>query len=112
MENLDTRLVGKWRRTESHSDMSYSFSYVIDYYMEIREDETISLTTRSMGGTDSVMGETPETTITGIWATSNGQFYTSDNDGLSWTFVGEYIVDNERMMFRQPQGNKLWERQY
>lgn len=112
MENLDNRLVGKWRRTETHSDANYAFSFVTDFHMNILSDGTIELSTRSMGGTDTIMGDSNTNTIYGFWYTVNDGFYTSDTGNEPWTFVGDYVVDNERMMFRQPQGNKLWERQY
>ena len=109
---MDDRLTGVWRRTESHSDPSYAFSYAIDYHMTINSNGTIELSTRSMGGTDTVMGETNTNTMKGFWTTQDGVFYTSDTGEEPWTFIGEYLVDQERMMFRQPQGNQLWDRIY
>ncbi|MDA8686772.1 hypothetical protein N9L94_07135 [Robiginitalea sp.] len=46
----------------------------------------------------------------GFWKTENKLFYTSDTGNAPWMNIGEYLIDNQNMMFKQPSGNQLWER--
>jgi hypothetical protein len=111
--NRDNRLVGVWRRTESYSSSSFGgdgFSMVNEWIMAINADGTVELSSQNAGGTGSVSGSSQGAVQRGFWKTENKLFYTSDTGNAPWMNIGEYLIDNQNMMFKQPSGNQLWER--
>ena len=109
----DGRLVGVWRRTESYSSSNFGgdgFSMVNEWIMAIHADGTVELSSKNAGGTGSVSGSSQGNVERGFWQTANKMFYTSDTGGEPWMNIGEYLIDAQRLMFKQPSGNQLWER--
>ncbi|MFM1877384.1 MAG: hypothetical protein RLZZ241_250 [Bacteroidota bacterium] len=111
--NRDNRLVGVWRRTESYSSSSFGgdgFSMVNEWIMVLNADGSVELSSKNAGGTGSVSGSSQGQVQRGYWKTENKLFYTSDTGNAPWMNIGEYLIDSQRMMIKQPSGNQLWER--
>ena len=109
----DQRLVGMWRRTESHADSNVGFggfSMVTEWTMAIHEDGRMELAVRSAGGTGSVSGQSPGQVQKGFWKAQGKHFYTSDTGNAPWMLIGEYLIDARQLMFKQQGSNQLWSR--
>lgn len=107
---IDPRLVGGWRRTESHSDPVSSFSFVIEQTLVLNRDGSCVFYSKSAGGTSSVTGGTNDQELRGYWKTEGQQLFTRDHANDQWMNNGAYIVDQKNLMLKQSEGNKLWSR--
>lgn len=83
---------------------------VNEWVMAINADGTVELSSKNAGGTGSVTGSSQGNVQRGYWQTANKMFYTSDTGGEPWMNIGEYLIDAQSMMIKQPSGNQLWER--
>lgn len=109
-DNIDPRMIGIWRRTESYSDPISSFSYVIEETLALYGDGTVQFSSKSAGGNSGVTGSTPGQELKGYWKTENQILFTSDFPTGPWMNNGSYLVDASTMMLKQSGGNKLWNR--
>jgi len=108
--NIDPRMIGVWRRTESYSDPITGFSYVIEETLALYGDGTLQFSTKSAGGNNGVSGGTSGQELKGFWKTENKILFTSDYPTGPWMNNGNYLVDESTMMLKQPSKNKLWNR--
>jgi hypothetical protein len=109
-DNMDPRMIGIWRRTESYSDPISGFSYVIEETLALHGDGTLQFSSKSAGGNGGVTGNTPGQELMGHWKTENKILFTSDYPTGPWMNNGNYLVDASTMMLKQSGGNKLWNR--
>lgn len=109
-DNIDPRMIGVWRRTESYSDPMTGFSYVIEEKLALHGDGTLQFSSKSAGGNSGVTGSTPSQELKGYWKTENKILFTGDYPTGPWMNNGSYLVDASTMMLKQSGGNKLWNR--
>lgn len=109
-KNIDSRMIGVWRRTESYSDPSSGFSYVIEETLSLYGNGTLEFSSKSAGGNGSFSGGTPGQKLKGYWKTENKILFTKDVPSGPWINNGNYLVDASKMMLKQSGGNKLWNR--
>ena len=109
-DNIDPRMIGIWRRTDSYSDPISSFSYVIEETLALYGDGTVHFSSKSAGGNGGVTGSAPGQELKGYWKTENKILFTSDFPTGPWMNNGNYMVDTSTMMLKQSGGNKLWNR--
>ena len=109
-KNIDTSLVGLWRRTETY--VSSGFSFATDYFMEFFANGVVLVSDgRTAGGgptssIDSGAGDVHE----GTWKTEGNRLWM--NDGSSgWVNYSRYYVEGGSMMLTFNNGkNEIWER--
>ena len=109
-DNIDPRMIGVWRRTDSYSDPISGFSYVIEETLALHGDGTLQFSSKSAGGNSGVTGSTPGQQLKGYWKTENKILFTGDYPTGPWMNNGTYLVDASTMMLKQSGGNKLWNR--
>lgn len=107
---LDPNLVGTWIRSESSSDVSSSFSFVVQWILFLKGDGSFIQTSQSAGGTLGVTGGNgPQVVAEGKWKTDNKVLWVDTGGGFQ-PFV-RYLVDAQNMMFVfQDDTRQLWSR--
>lgn len=115
-ENLDTRLIGVWRYTESYSSSSGSgpgFSMVTEWIMVLGSDGSFEYgKSGQAGGVGGVTFDAgPNSSVErGHWMTKENILY-ARSPGGQWQPVAPYLVDARQLMYKYPDGtNKLWEK--
>lgn len=109
---LDPALVGTWIRSESSSDASSSFSFVVQWALVLKGDGSFVQTSQSAGGTLGVTGDNgPQLVAQGKWKTNDKVLWVDTGGGFQ-PFV-RYLVDAQNMMFVfQDDTRQLWSRSY
>ena len=107
--NIDPKLVGNWRYTDSY--VSGQFSFATDYFMRFNQDGTMLWTDgRTAGGgpdisMDSGTGDVHEA----HWKIDSKVIWL--NGGNGWEYYATYYAEDQRMMLTFKNGNKqVWER--
>lgn len=115
-ENLDTRLIGVWRHTESYSSSSGSgpgFSMVTEWIMVLGSDGSFEYgKSGQAGGVGGVTFDAGPNSLVerGHWMTRENILY-ARSPGGQWQSVAPYLVDARQLMYKYPDGtNKLWEK--
>ena len=115
-ENLDMRLIGVWRHTESYSSSSGSgpgFSMVTEWIMVLSSDGSFEYgKSGQAGGVGGVTFDAgPNSPVErGHWMTKENVLY-AKSPGGQWQPVAPYLVDTRQLMYKYPDGtNKLWEK--
>jgi len=115
-ENLDTRLIGIWRHTESYSSSSGSgpgFSMVTEWIMVLSSDGSFEYgKSGQAGGVGGVTFDAGQNSSVerGQWMTKENVLY-AKSPGGQWQPVAPYLVDTRQLMYKYPDGtNKLWEK--
>ena len=107
--NIDQRLVGNWRYTDSY--VSGQFSFATDYFMRFNQDGTMLWTDgrTAGGGPDISMDSGSGDVHKADWKIDNKVIWL--NGGNGWEYYATYYAENERMMLTFKNGNKqVWER--
>lgn len=101
---LDGRLVGKWRFTDSNPQMA------TDLYCQMRADGSYVYSGQSV----SNFLPTPENTmpsVTGKWRTKDGRLLALPDGQTQWLDIGAYSVSGDGLLIYSPTGAKAyWER--
>ena len=107
---LDPSIVGTWIRTESSSDSSSGFSYVVQWTLRLNRDGSFQQTSQSAGGSPGITGGTsPQIIAQGSWKAENKFLWIDTGSGFQ-PFV-RYLVDPHHMMFVfQDDTRQLWSR--
>jgi hypothetical protein len=107
--NLDTYLVGRWRRTSTYVSGDYSFA--TDYLMQFDANGVGWYTDgRTVGGGSSSSIDSGSGDVHQVnWKTENKVLWV--NYGNGWESHARYFVDGSNLMFTFNNGNKqIWER--
>ena len=106
---LDQRLIGGWRHTDTY--VSGDFGAVSEWYMQLFANGTYRYGDGQMMGGDSntSFDSGQGSASTGRWKTEGDVVYI--NEGYGWQPYATYIVDSQSMLFKFSDGSKqLWER--
>ena len=106
---LDPRLIGGWRHTDTY--VSGDFGAVSEWYMQLHADGTYRYGDGQMMGGDSntSFDSGQGSASTGRWKTEKDVVYI--NEGHGWQPYATFIVDSESMLFKFSDGSKqLWEK--
>jgi len=107
--NIDPKLVGNWRYTDSY--VSGQFSFATDYFMRFNPDGTMLWTDgrTAGGGPDISMDSGTGDVHQAQWKIDNKTIWL--NGGNGWEYYAAYYAESERMMLTFKNGNKqVWER--
>ena len=105
---LDTRLVGRWRHTDTY--VSGSFTAAIDLWFILKADGTYEYSKGSVAAGDSdtsLVNGGHGDVARGKWRAESKILYTCAEGSSEWRPVGRYLVDDGRFML----GKVMWERQ-
>jgi hypothetical protein len=104
---VDQRLVGKWRHTDTY--VSGDFSAAIDLWFVLNSDRTYEYFKGSVaaGNSDSFVANGGHGDVTrGKWRTESKVLYTCPEGSEQWREAGKYFVDEGRFMVNKV----VWER--
>jgi hypothetical protein len=106
-QEMDQRLIGRWRRTQTYT--SGQFTAAVDFFMNLKADGTYESYRGSAaaGGADSTMVSGKGNVNTGTWKTERKVLYTSAAGTGAWGREGPYLVDAGHLMINKV----VWERQ-
>ena len=107
--NLDQRLVGSWRYTNSY--VSGQFSFATDYFMQFNHDGTMLWTDgrTAGGGPDISMDSGTGDVHSASWKIENKVIWLDGGNG--WEYYAKYYEENGSMLLTYQNGNKqVWEK--
>lgn len=107
---LDPSMIGLWTYSESTTDPGSSFSFLVEWFLELRSDGSFVQASRSAGGTGGVSANNePQVVAQGKWKTDQKVLWVDTGNGFQ-PFV-RYLVDAQNMMFSFQDGSRqLWNR--
>lgn len=108
-KNIDQRLVGNWRHTETY--VSGQFSFATDYHMQLLADGTMYYSEgRTAGGGPDISADTGAGDVTRVsWKSENDMIYV--NGGSGWEYLARYYKENGSLLLTYGNGNKwIWEK--
>jgi len=107
--NIDQRLVGQWRYTDTY--VSGEFSFATDYHMSLFADGTMTYREgRTAGGGPDASIDSGDSENTQLQWKAEGQIVYV-NGGQGWEYLAKYAVDNANLLMTYQNGSKkIWER--
>jgi len=106
-ENLDQRLVGRWRHTDTY--VSGDFSAAMDLWFTLQSDGTYEYfkgAAAAANAETSLVNSAQGNVERGKWRAESKILYTSADGSGQWQPVGRYLVDDGRFMVNKV----VWER--